>query len=244
MKNKFKSIFSEINLFVNSEKFLVIFLFIIINNVYGAMALVFSWDTYIDAFFSFFTGSYYILILQVLVLVSVNTTVKQFEKNYTLIIRFKGRKEYMKELVKRIIRNVLIVFIINLIIAILTLNLIRWYNFGVGVIEQYNISNVLYLVFYIIRFSIIILLNSLVFLYMMKSNNKSIGIVLCLVYILISFLPLRKPHYIFYFEYFNILICKAFIEELIRSVIFISIMIVLLKIFHDYTIKNMKKLVD
>lgn len=244
MKNKMKKLFSELNFFVSSEKFLLIFLFIIINNIYGAMALIFAWDSYIDSLFSIFTGSYYLLILQLCIFISVNTTISQFEKNSALIIRFKNHREYCKELFKRVLRNTLFVFIVNLIVALLILNLIRFYNIGIGTMEGYNISNVLYLIFYMIRTCIIILLNALVFLYIMKNTNKNIGIVLCLLYLVVNIFSLREPIYIFYSEYFKILICGTFIEEVIRSVIFIGVFGVFLKIFHEYTTKHMKKLVD
>ncbi len=244
MKNKIRNFFSELNFFVSSEKFLLIFLFIIINNVYGATALLFPEDSYIDSLFSFFTWSYYLLILQLCIFISVNTTINQFEKNGALIIRFKNHKEYLKELFKRVVRNTLFVFIVNLIVALLILNLIRFYNIGIGTMDMYNISNVLYLIFYIIRTCVIILLNALVFLYIMKNTNKNIGIVLCLFYLVGNIFSFREPLYIFYSEYFNILICGTFIEEVIRSIIFIGVFGVILKIVHEYTIKHMKKLVD
>ncbi len=244
MKNKIRKFFSELNFFVSSEKFLLTFLFIILNNIYGAMALIFAWYSYIDSLFSFFTGSYYLLILQLCIFISVNTTLSQFEKNGALIIRFKNHKEYLKELFRRVVRNTLFVFIVNLIVALLILNLVRFYNIGVGIIDGYNISNVLYLIFYMARTCAIILLNALVFLYIMKNTSKNIGIVLCLIYLILDFIPLRETLYIFYFEYFRILICGTFIEEVIRSVIFIGVFGVILKIFHEYTTKHMKKLVD
>lgn len=244
MKNNIKRLFSELNFFVSSEKFLLIFLFIIINNIYGATALVFREYSYIDSLFSFFTWSYYLLILQLCVFISVNTTISQFEKNGALIIRFKNHKEYLKELFKRVVRNTLLVFIVNLIVALLILNLIRGFNIGIGIMDRYNISNVLYLMFYLVRTYIIILLNALVFLYIMKNTNKNIGIVLCLLYLLVNVVSLREPLYIFYFEYFNILICGTFIEEVIRSIIFVGVMGVILKIVHEYTAKHMKKIVD
>ena len=244
MKNKIRKFFSELNFFVSSEKFLLTFLFIILNNIYGAMALIFAWYSYIDSLFSFFTGSYYLLILQLFIFISVNTTLSQFEKNGALIIRFKNHKEKVKELFRRVVRNTLFVFIVNLIVALLILNLVRFYNIGVGIIDGYNISNVLYLIFYMARTCAIILLNALVFLYIMKNTSKNIGIVLCLIYLILDFIPLRETLYIFFFEYFIILICGTFIEEVIRSVIFIGVFGVILKIFHEYTTKHMKKLVD
>lgn len=244
VRNKMKKFFSELNFFVSSEKFLLIFLFIIIDNIYGAVALVFSWYSYIDSLFSFFTWPYYLLILQLCVFVSVNTTINQFENNYSLIIRFKNHKEYIKELFKRVVRNTLLVLVVNLVVALLILNLIRGYNFGITTIDVYNISNIFYLVFYLIRTFAILLLNSLVFLYIMKNTPKNIGIILCILYLLSSFISLRVPLYIFYFEYFNILICGTFIEEVIRSIIFIGVTGVILKIVHKYTAKHMKKIVD
>lgn len=244
MKNKFKKLLGEINLFIRSEKFLIIFIFIILNNIYGIMSLISSDKTFITAFLSIYTNPFYLLIIQILILISVNITLEQTEKNYSLIIRFKNHREYLKELFKKVLRNSLVIFIINLIISLLALCLIRGFDIGVKALLNYNISNVLYAFFYIIRTCTIILLNALVFLYIMKNINKSIGIVLCLFYIISNLLYQKNPLYIFYFDYFNILICETFIEEVIRSVIFIGIFEVILKIFHEYTAKHMKKLGD
>lgn len=243
MKNKYKKFLAEINTFVSTEKFLIIFLIIILNNIYGIIGLVFPTNSYIDSLLSIFTGSYYILILQISILISVYTTIRQFEHNYALVIRLENRKKYMKELLKKVIKNILIILVINLIIVLLMVNLFKGNFFRIVPIKNYNILNITYLLFYLLRFSIIVTLNGLIFIYISKITNKKISLILCLGYILSAIIiSLPKKYYIFYFEYLDVIICDNFVEELIRSILFIGIIIIILKMLHNYTTKNMKKI--
>ena len=174
MKNDLKSLFYNFNHSMNEQKFKLEFLLIIITGIYGGCYLSLQ-STYINGFITSITS--YVFILLIYLILSINTfnTFSLLEQNYSYIIRFKDTKDYIKNIIKNIIFSNTIVFVIIITFLMIFLNLFTS-DLGVTNIYQYNISNIIYLIFLLVKLYVIVMLMLVINVYVIKIFNKRVGI--------------------------------------------------------------------
>lgn len=182
MKNNFKLIHANIKHMLNEYRFKIIVLFIICFNLFGCIYIAIG-KNYLDALFSTLSNPYYSLLLLSLTLVNTINTFDTFEKKDNYIIRFENREKYLKQLVINIFVSNSVLFIINLVVLLICLNLFIGSYFVIESWYNYNIPNLIYLMFYIIRIFIIIQIVSIINSLLLKLLNFKIVIILnCLIY--------------------------------------------------------------
>jgi len=245
-KNKTKIFFSEMNEFLNSDKVVIILLILLANNIYGVVGIDIG-SYYIDRFQMFLTSPYYLIILLLSILISVFNTLNQFEKNYFFIIRCSGKKEYLNILIKKVCKNVAIIFVMNTIIAMVMMNFAWKGSFGVRIHEWYNITNLQYLIFYFIRMFAIIEVLSVLFVLTIKIFGKRMAWMISVVIILLILFPFRTDIAIeslfsmplLYTKYLDVYYYDSFALELFCSILFLILSLVILKQLQKLCLKFM-----
>ena len=180
MKNKGKIIVENLKSDLSGSRFLLIFLLLICFNLYGTSYLANN-QSYIDGFFNIVTNGYYLVCLFGLVFLFTLYTFDRFEKNQFFIIRCQNRKEYLKQLLVRILINDSVLFFINLVMIVIGLNLFASGGFEINHILDYSISNLSYLFFYLSRLFFTFIIINMISVCLLKLINDKVVILLNLI---------------------------------------------------------------
>ena len=245
MKNKFKLFVSEINEFLNADKTLIIFILLLLFN-FAYIFLIYRSDLsgniipYVDTLYYVFTDLFYLLVILFNVFISIYITFDYFDKNLFVISRCVNRKEYFSKLVKKVLRNATIVFVVNLLIALIIANL-KWNgSFGISQYCNYNINNLQYLIFYVIRMYIIVILLSYLSVCIFKLFNFEVSIFINILVLFIQFLPNNFSLPILYTSYLGRYVFSSFGIEFMYSIVFVFLFIISLYVLRMITLKFIK----
>lgn len=174
---------------------------------------------------------------------------KIFKKNEFLIIRFKSKKEELKEIMKNILYSNSIMFAISIIVILIGLNLICVTNLGIlDKYQFYDIPNIAYAIFYVLRlFIVLIFLSLLNGLLMFKVPSKVIVFLNVLfygVFLVYPYAPITDGRTsildssIIIFEYLQLNSYSNFFTEILCSIFALLLPALLLKILFSLFFKN------
>lgn len=145
---------------------------------------------FLEISFSFMTNPIHLVILFLSIFSSVSTISFRF-KNQMIILRHESYVEYLKKMIKKIAifisLFIIMDFICILIISIFKCNM----NFKVNTHFIYDIPFSIYILFFIIRETILLILLSIVVLYLTLLTKKNLALVLSG---LISIIPIFHVH--------------------------------------------------
>ena len=245
MKNKLKVLVSEINEFLNADKSLIIFILLLLFN-FVYIFLVYRSDLsgniipYVDTLYYVFTDSFYLLVLLFNIFISIYITFDYFDKNLFVISRCENRKGYFNKLTKKMLINVTIVFLVNLLLALIIANL-KWDgSFGISQYCDYNINNLQYFIFYIIRMYIIVLLLAYLSACIVKLLSFEISLFINVLILFIQFLPNNFELPILYTSYLGRYVFNSFGIEFMYSIVFIFLFAISLYVLRMITLKFIK----
>ena len=172
-----------------------------------------------------------------------------FNNNYFLSIRLKSKKERLKKLLKNILYSNSLMFLIIILILILGLNLISSYNLEfMNNYQFYNIPNIIYIIFYIVRLYIILMIISLFNgVLLNKFSVKTVVLLNVLFYGILITYPyapitdnrtsiLNSSPLIF--EYFQLNSYSSFLTEVICSIYAMLLPILLLLAIIKFSYKK------
>lgn len=236
MKNDFKLIVS----LIQNTRFKVIIIMITLLGfmAYGGTSTKF---TFINGIYNIFTWNYFIMVLLLLFMFNVYNIYTSLINNYSFMIRIDNYKEFFKKMIKFIFISNLIIYFIVLVIVILCALIKTGDNMKIDNYYFYNISNLLYLIFHIIRSYFI--LNAVVIfaLSTYKLFNEEVGVLIAGV------LPLSLAFFysfindteitnvfklpLYYGEYFISNNYGTFPFEICMSILFISLIFSISKLF-------------
>ena len=206
---------------------------------------------YIDAFISVNNLFIYNTIIAAILLLSTLNTIKIFEQNKILTIRFQKKEKYFLELLKTVLIVNLIVILLNFILLLTNLNFfansLKIQNFVV-----YNIPNILYAVFIFLKKIFLFEFLSVIFLISNQKLNKNLSIIVSLVIVLLLFVAPYSDIYInsifnirlFYWDYFVYHRYSSFLLELSLTSIYFCGCFMVCYILSKYIIKNLKEIGD
>lgn len=169
--NKSRLLTGNIRRNFDAGKTKTIIFILIIFNFFIAISYL-QGEHFVDGLILFVTNAVYCVVLFALTLINTLTIYKNFEKNYFYILRFKDKKEYLGTLLKTIVVNNLIFFLINLAIIIIYLTIFS-NGFVIMNWQTYNISNLTYVLFYMIRFFILMEIVMIISVLLMKLFDKN-----------------------------------------------------------------------
>ena len=248
MKNK-NYLFNNFKYIASTQKFQLVILLLIINALYGGFIVSRPglYRGYANNIYNIYTSPYFLMILLAIMLFHMFYVYDIFSKNNEYIIRLKTKKEYMNKLIKIIIYNNLVVYIIELIFILIIVNL--FYSDSIGIeMTSLGVNNLVYITFFIMRTFIIISLLNIICLYLSEIFNKYIAMVINII--VLASIPIGLDLYTIRFSnfiiptyigtYFRLYpLYGNFLTELSSSIIFIFFMCIVIFILKKIKIRNM-----
>lgn len=243
MKNDFKLI---ISLLQNTRfKVTIIILALLSFMAFGSIT---NKMTIVDGIYNILTWNFFIMILLFLFLFNAYNIITETSKNYSFLIRIKNYKEFISKIIKFIFISNLIIYLIVLFLLLIISVLRTGMNLQIDSYGIYNIDNLVYLIFHIIRsyFILNMLVVILVSLYKLVKEEIVVilsGILPISIVALTPFISEKKITSVFklplyYGEYFIKNNYETFIFEICMSLLFISVLALISKILIEVTSKR------
>ena len=243
MKNDFKLI---ISLLQNTRfKVTIIILALLSFMAFGSIT---NKMTIVDGIYNILTWNFFIMVLLFLFLFNAYNIITETSKNYSFLIRIKNYKEFISKIIKFIFISNLIIYLILLFLLLIIAVLRTGMNLQIDSYGIYNIDNLVYLIFHIIRsyFILNMLVVILVSLYKLVKEEIVVilsGILPISIVALTPFISEKKITSVFklplyYGEYFIKNNYETFIFEICMSLLFISVLALISKILIEVTSKR------
>ena len=243
MKNDFKLI---ISLLQNTRfKVTIVILALLSFMAFGSIT---NKMTIVDGIYNILTWNFFIMVLLFLFLFNAYNIITETSKNYSFLIRIKNYKEFISKIIKFIFISNLIIYLIVLFLLLIISVLRTGMNLQIDSYGIYNINNLVYLIFHIIRsyFILNMLVVILVSLYKLVKEEIVVllsGILPISIVALTPFISEKKITSVFklplyYGEYFIKNNYETFIFEICMSLLFISVLALISKILIEVTSKR------
>ena len=243
MKNDFKLI---ISLLQNTRfKVTIIILALLSFMAFGSIT---NKMTIVDGIYNILTWNFFIMVLLFLFLFNAYNIITETSKNYSFLIRIKNYKEFISKIIKFIFISNLIIYLIVLFLLLIISVLRTGMNLQIDSYGIYNINNLVYLIFHIIRsyFILNMLVIILVSLYKLVKEEVVVilsGVLPISIVALTPFISEKKITSVFklplyYGEYFIKNNYETFIFEICMSLLFISVLALISKILIEVTSKR------
>lgn len=243
MKNKTHNTYQILNYFASTDRYKIILILTIILCLYGSFALGLN-VTFTSSILNTFMFDIFNIFMFLILFVNTLNICTTFDNEFSFyIIRLNNKKRYIKELLK----NVLIFNILHLIIFFLiyfTIKCFLTYEPGSYTLYQnYNISNNLYLIFYLGRYIILGLLfcviESLIYINF-KTKIVCIFDSLFIMGFLLSSSSdmIFNKFLIFPWNYFNNIKYNSFSMEVLYSCIYILILLIISLLLYKFILKK------
>lgn len=243
MKNDFKLI---ISLLQNTRfKVTIVILALLSFMAFGSIT---NKMTIVDGIYNILTWNFFIMVLLFLFLFNAYNIITETSKNYSFLIRIKNYKEFISKIIKFIFISNLIIYLIVLFLLLIISVLRTGMNLQIDSYGIYNINNLVYLIFHIIRsyFILNMLVVILVSLYKLVKEEMVVilsGILPISIVALTPFISEKKITSVFklplyYGEYFIKNNYETFIFEICMSLLFISVLALISKILIEETSKR------
>ena len=243
MKNDFKLI---ISLLQNTRFKVTIIILALLS--FMAFRSITNKMTIVDGIYNILTWNFFIMVLLFLFLFNAYNIITETSKNYSFLIRIKNYKEFISKIIKFIFISNLIIYLIVLFLLLIISVLRTGMNLQIDSYGIYNINNLVYLIFHIIRsyFILNMLVVILVSLYKLVKEEMVVilsGILPISIVALTPFISEKKITSVFklplyYGEYFIKNNYETFIFEICMSLLFISVLALISKILIEVTSKR------
>lgn len=246
MKNRILRHKFIVDYILKTERFKIIFIFMIFLSIYGSFVLGSNINNYFDSIIISYQFLYFNIFFFLLFFLNTLNVCCTFKKFDFYIIRLKTKRNYLKELIKLVLLFDVIFIVLFLFLYFSILNLMKMGFFEVHNYYNYNISNSLYSLFYLFRYIIILILMSLIVTIINFKYNERISRLLIL-FLLIGFFIypfLVGGNIIFRFlpwGYFQYGYYVSFFEELKYSVIYVLFLLLSVFCLFKVTINKMLK---
>ena len=248
MKNKLSKTHNIVNYVMNKEKFKVIYCITICVCIYGAFFVSGGSKVgVVDGMLICFSFCWFNIAIMLLMILNTLNILSIFNNEFDFfIIRLKNKKNVLKQTIKYTFLINAILFVMILLIFLSMLLIAKFGNLYIRN-GKYNILNVLYLVFYLIRFFFILIsitiINALLY-YKIKSKIIIFDIIF-MSGLFISSLYISDKKLFLYniipYNFFNNSVYKSFSTEFISSNIFMFIIFILILVIYKTVVNGGKK---
>lgn len=187
-----KILIEDIKFHISSKKFIFVFLILILLNLYAGI-IISANATYIDSFITSFQMPYYLSFFFGIIFINSYIVITDFDSNNARIIRYKSKRVYIKELLKSVFWNNIVVYLISLLMLTIVVNLFNTNGFEIHNYYGYNVSNLVYFIYTILKIPFLILIMTLINTLVYKFANM-IALLLFNAYIMISFFNNQVNH--------------------------------------------------
>lgn len=246
MKSKFHNQIKIINYITSTDKFKLLFILAIVFSIYASLILGNNINNVIDAIFIPFQFNIFNIIFFALLFLSNLNTCSMFEKNFDFyIMRLQNKNKYIKESIKNSIIINLFYILIFLILYFSFLIIFKSNQFEIHNYANYNVSNLAYLIYYLLRYIVLAILINVIFTYI-YINFKNIVTISINVIFLIFFLirsvsiePINNLNIIIW-DFFSSSHFSNFSLDLLSFLILLIIIELIIVIIHKVTLINKK----
>lgn len=249
-RNNFKYIYNFYKQTTKTQKYKLMFILSIILSIYGIIQLAYKLN-YSIGFIRILTFGFYIVSLLLILLFNLKLTYDNFNSNYMLIARFKTQKKYLFELIKNICFSNFCLFIINIILLMIGLNIFNS-NKLMPSQEMFTIKSNYYIIYVIIKFLIFSQIISIINVLLLKMfNNKIIIILNFILYALIIaasknnlLIVSIKQIPLFIGDYLMVNVYSSFLFEVCCFLLYISFLFIVLIILAKLVLKKERDIVN
>lgn len=249
MKNKIHNQVNIINYIVSTERFKVIFIMTIILALYGSVILGKGSKNFIDAVIIPFQFSIFNIFMFSLLFLNTFNTYSTFDKHFSnYIIRLESKNNYLKEQIKNtIILNVFYLILFFLLFFIF-LNLSKTGIVEIHNYNNYNVNNLVFTLFYLIRYVVYALLITTASTLLIA--NCKLEFTVCLwLFFLSGFIlnpycaTVKDTFSLNIWNYFGQIDYSSFMMELSFSILFGFLLELIIYILYKLTLKNKKMVI-
>ena len=243
MKNKTHNTYQILNYFASTDRYKIILILTIILCLYGSFALGLN-VTFTSSILNTFMFDIFNIFMFLILFINTLNICTTFDNEFSFyIIRLNNKKRYIKELLK----NVLIFNILHLTIFFLiyfTIKCFMTYEPGSYTLYQnYNITNNLYLIFYLGRYIILGLLFCLIESLIYINFKTKIVCIFNSLFIMGFLLSsssdiINNKFLIFPWSYFNNIKYSSFSMEILYSCIYILILLIISLLLYKFILKK------
>lgn len=167
--NKYKCIVKNI---YNSPYYKISILFNLLIAIYGCLILGANQDNYFYTILITHSNPYFnVLFVSLIMINSINTL--NILSKYNLIVRLDNKKNYIKTLIKTIIHMNIISIFSYLLMYFSLLNITQISYIKIENFSMYNINIIIYMIFYLIRYFVFILLSTTIFSLLLIKFKKT-----------------------------------------------------------------------
>ena len=236
---------------VLTSKFLQIFIIILLLIIGYFTSTLERQTNYFEGLVNIFTYEQFLTLCYLPMVILGNLfIINLFDKNLFYIIRFKNKKNYIKELLKNIIVLNTIIFIIVVIIIITFFNFFSNGDFIIEYINFYKTNSLIYFVYVLIKMYFLTILFSIITTLFFKLFNKNLSLFFSIIITISLFLCqfisvfevnnlLDIPLY-FGIYFLNIIVYRSFAINIISFVIICLILIIVIGILYKKYINSKK----
>lgn len=246
MKNKFHNQIAIINYITSTDKFKLLFFLAIIFSLYASLALGNSVDNLVDAIFIPFQFNIFNIIFFSLLFLNNLNTCSIFEKKFDFyIMRLQNKNKYIKESIKSSIIINLFYILIFLILYFSLFLIFRLNQFEIHNYANYNISNFIYLIYYLLRYIILAILINVIFTYVYINFKDIVTISINTIFLIfflikpISIEPLNNLNIVIW-DFFTSTTFANFSLDLLSFLTLLIIIELIIIIIHNLTLLNKK----
>ncbi len=243
MKTKLHNQLKILNYISSTDRFKVIFIMTVVLSLYGSVVLSNGTENIIDAISIAFQYEIFNIFMFSLLLLNTLNTCTVFSEDFNLyIIRLKTKNNYIKETLKNV---VFLNLFYLLLFFLLYFSILYVYKFGkiqIYFYSDYGISNLSYIIFYLVRYIVIGILISAISTMIYINFKSKITLVLDSIF-LVGFMI--TPYYasaknnftLIPWNYFNGTVYDSFIKEVSFTILFLFSLEFAIYIAYHLTLK-------
>lgn len=248
MLNNIKRTFSYTKYILDTEKFKVIFLTVLLTCFLCTFNLM-SNISYSEAIFDYISSSMFIFPTMIILFISSSIFLEYYDKNYSFLIRYSAKEKYLKYLLISVSLGNLIIYVSALAVGILFVSLRYFGMISFTQVEYYNISYITYSAFFMIKLYMVTNILALIGICIYKLLGKIVGYIYYLIIAVIYYCAPVSSSIISNFTlkslnfkyYLTPIPHVSFIKEISNLIIFMCILALLL-ITLTFIATNLKKI--
>jgi len=246
MKNKYRNELKIISYITSTERYKGFFLISIILSLYGSLVLGSRQDNFFDSLLVPLQFSMFNVFLFAIIFLNNMNACSIFKKEFPdYILRLKTKKEYVKTLIKLSAVMFLFQFIIILLLMLIPLILTTFNDLSSHLYQNYTINNIIYLLFYCIRYMVYGILLTMISTLIFANTNSKVVLVVNGTFLLLMFyfgqaVSFQSNFSLSIWSYFKMTIYSTFSLELASSVFMALILEIIVIGLYILSIKNRK----
>lgn len=243
----------NLNHIVSTQYFKFILLSMIMLAFYGAIFIAYTINGYIPAFLTILGNTYFEMFLLFILLYNTYQTLQNFDKNSNYIIRLGTKKDYLKHVITKAVKNNIFIYLIQISFIIILLNFIYGNNLAITTMYNDSINNFVYLLFFILKSIVLYSIITVISVILLKLIPSQIAIsVHAVLYVMIPAFSVIDYHNridsLLKFKFFigdylttnNIYV--NFFFELCCTGIYILMLLIIVQVLFKYSIRHIKEI--